>query len=345
MSLHPTPRSIPSTPAVGPRLSLLAVVLALLVAAFPAGAAGYGPKTPTYPQPKKAAEPEPPTVIRLVSAKRERYQGYDALVVDGVTALDGKQMRMAVPNTDMQASKYDPRSDIATVVNGAKPGDYVQVEVEKKDQQVWIRRATAFKVSPGEEQPNTYVFDESYTKGEKGQQQLAVRMSKFAKFVEVVVVQKRNDAKQMATDEALAAKVNAFKKGDVIEAEVQGGATPVLTGVDLYKAPEEAKFQKLVDVEVDGQKYPAVELDQDGKSVSLPLTGKVAGKKLTPDPRVASAARALRAGTVVLFKTTEDGGKTYLKEIHAAPRQPAKTDARTGSVGKPDMKAEGKTTK
>jgi hypothetical protein len=252
-------------------------------------------------------------------------------------------MQMAVPNTDSQSNKYEPRNEIATVINAAKPGDYVKLELERKDQQVWIKRATDFKVTAGEEQPGTFVFDESYTKGDKGQEQLAVRMSKFGKFVEVVVAQKRNDAKQMVTDEALAAKVNAYKKGDVIEAEVQGGSTPTLTAVDKYKAPEEAKFQKLVDIEVDGQKYPAVELDQDGKPVSLPLVGKTVNKKLTPDPRLASAARGLRAGTAVLFKTTEDGGKTYLKDIHPAPRQPAKADVKTGTGGKPDMKAEGKT--
>lgn len=315
------------------------VALALLVTVIPSTAAIYGTNAA---QPKKPAEPEPPFVIRLVSAQRARYQGYDVLTVNGVGAMDGKQVQMGVQNTDMNSNKYDPKADVAGVVNGAKPGDYVRVEVDRKDRQVWIKKAAAYKVSPGEEQPGTFVFDESYTKGDRGSQ-LAVRMSKFGTFVEAIVAQKRNDAKQLVTDESLAAKVNAYKKGDVIEAEVQGGTPPTLAAVDLYKAPEEARFQKLVDIEVDGQKYPAVELDQDGKPVSLPLTGKVVSKKLTADPKLASAARALRAGTVVLFKTTEDGGKTYLKEIHAAPKQPAKADAKTGSGGKPDMKAEGKT--
>ena len=68
----------------------------------------------------------------------------------------------------------------------------------------------------------------------------------------------------------------------------------------------------MVETEVAGdQKGPAVELDQNGKTLTLPIKGKLTNKKWQPDGQLLSRAKSLKAGTAVLFSTHTEDGKTY----------------------------------
>jgi len=153
----------------------------------------------------------------------------------------------------------------------------------------------------------------------------------------MIPMKKADGGKSLGPDAVIAQRAGAFKKDDVVEADLRPGpgGTDYMTlaGIEAYKAPEQAKLEKIGDTEIDGQKYPTVELNQDGKTVSLPVAGKLQGKKLVPDPKVLSAARSLRAGTEVMFRTREEDGKTWLREIQRAPAQPAAKPAPAGKSG------------
>ena len=80
---------------------------------------------------------------------------------------------------------------------------------------------------------------------------------------------------------------------------------------------------KMTEAEVaNGLKGPAVEIEQDGKPVTLLIPGKMAGQKWVPDMKVAGMAKGTRTGTAVLVKTRESDGKTFLKEMKPAPKTP-----------------------
>jgi hypothetical protein len=131
----------------------------------------------------------------------------------------------------------------------------------------------------------------------------------------------------------------------VVEADLKpgpgGSEYMTLANIEAFKAPEQAKLEKLGETEIDGQKYPTVELNQDGKTLSLPVAGKLQGKKLVPDPKVLGAAKSLRAGTEVIFRTRDEDGKTWLRDIQRAPAQAAAKPA----GNKPAMKPEKSGTK
>ena len=263
------------------------------------------------------------------------------LVVTGQSLVDGKNVQLAVHNTDDKAGKFDPNPELAAEVKGFKQGDYVKAEVDAKANETWVKKIEAYKMAPGEEQPHGFVFNESYTSKEGDQDVVVVRLIKFGHVVEALVPMKKTDAKTTAPDPVLAERAGKFKKDDVVEAELQpgGGSKMVLVSLDAYAPPEHAKMVKVGETEVDGQKYPTAELDQDGKTVSLPIVGKTQGKKLVADGRVLGAAKALKPGAEVLFRTREEGGKTYLKEIQAAPKAPA------AKAEKPEMKPDPKAEK
>ena len=175
----------------------------------------------------------------------------------------------------------------------------------------------------GEELPGNFIFYESYSKNETTPPVQWVVLQKFGQTVDAVVPMKPNDKKQMEADPAVLAAVNGYKKGDVVSVEVGPGNPPVIRSIDLYKAPQEAKLGKVVEAEVaGGQKGPAVELDQNGATLTLPIRGKVVNKKWAPDAQLLSRAKSLKAGTAVVFNTHDEEGKTYLKDLKSAPAQP-----------------------
>ena len=109
-----------------------------------------------------------------------------------------------------------------------------------------------------------------------------------------------------------------------------------------------AKFEKLGETDIDGQKYPAAELSVGGSSKSIPLVGKTQGKKLVADPRLVSAVKQIKPGTDVMIRTRDEGGKTWLRDIQRAPKQADSTggkpkfDVPTTGTPKPDAPAKGK---
>ena len=196
----------------------------------------YGNK---YAQAKPVAVP--PMVIQVSEAKRARFFGNDVLVVSGVEPIAGKQMQMAIPN-DTENNKnnaYKPKAEPAGVAQSAKPGDYLMVESERKDQQIWIKKLTVYKVAKDEELPGVFVFRESFTKRDNGVDLQVVTLVKFGQFVDAMVPMKKNEDKTTSPDQAMTAAANSFKKDDVVDAEVAPG-TPyaMLVSIDAHSAPE-----------------------------------------------------------------------------------------------------------
>ena len=120
-----------------------------------------------------------------------------------------------------------------------------------------------------------------------------------------------------------------------MEAEIKPGNPPTILSIDTFKAAEEAKMGKMTEADVaEGVKGPAVELDQGGKTMTVLIPGRLIGQKWAPDMRMAGLAKQIKAGTSVMFRTRESGGKNFLKEIQPAAKAPGAAKEKAPTAAK-----------
>jgi hypothetical protein len=115
---------------------------------------------------------------------------------------------------------------------------------------------------------------------------------------------------------------------DVVEAEVKDARpVPIILSLDRYTPPQTGKFVKLSEEEVaEGQKGSAVEIEQGTKTVKALVPGKLQNKRWVQDGKVLAAVKKLKPDAEIVYRTKEDDGKVWLKEIEPAPK--AKETAR-----------------
>ena len=266
------------------------------------------------------------TVVRYLGHQDDgkyRYQGKQVMVVALEPLGGGRPVELVVPNRDMgpKGDKFDPIPQVADVVRGLKKGDTIKIELDDTRPRPYVTSAKPYKLKTGETDPNAYVFENTFRKEDGRSTYTAVVLSRFDEHTTVAVQQKRDNEGDMASDTAILNLLQKLKTGEVVEAEIkEGGRTPILTSLERYAPPQEGKFVKMTEQEVDGQKAPAVELERDGKPVTVPVTGKLQGKRWVADPKVLSAAKRLKPDTEVVFRARDDEGKLWLKDIQPAPK-------------------------
>ena len=300
-------------------------VLCVCLCSFVTSALAALPAAAAQKKSQEEAPPAPPVVIKYLGSQKTRQMGKEVLMVSGVTAIGGRQVTLAIRNKDKD--KYSPDERMDEAVKGAKPGDYLLTETKMEDYKLWLTRLEPYKAKEGEEQPNNFIFDDTYpTKDKSGEKEVqTVALKKFGNHIEAVLAMKRDEAsKQMVTDPDLLATVGKFKKGDIVEAEIRTGKPPVIQTIDPYKPAQEAKMVKMAEGDVaEGVKGPAVELDQGGKPVTVLIPGRLVGQKWAPDMKMAGLAKNIKPGTSVMFRTRESDGKNFLKDIQPAAKAPS----------------------
>jgi hypothetical protein len=310
------------TRAPRPRAILAAVLAGLLL---------FAAARPAAAQEKKKNH----LVVRFVAYQddgRYRYQGKPLMVL-AVESLDGRQAELLVPNRDMSKNdRIDPLPRVLDTVRALKKGDPIRIELDESKPRPYVVDVRPYKLKPGETDPKAYVFENSYRKEEGRSSYTAVVLSRFDEHTTYAVQQKRDKDGDMSSDPAIIELLPKLKTGDVVEAEIRpGGPTPVLTGLERYAMPQNGKFVKMTEQEVEGQKAPAVELEREGKPVTAVVVGKLQGKRWVPDARVLAAVRKLKADAEVVFRARDDGGKLWLKEIEPAPKAAEESTRDRGS--------------
>ena len=273
---------------------------------------------------------------------KHRYQGKPVMLL-GVEPLEGgRPVELVVPNRDMKGDKFDPIPQVAETVRDLKRGDVIKIELDDTKPRPFVREAKRYKLKPGETEPNTYVFENTFRKEDGRSTYTAVVLSRYDEQITVAVPQKRDKDGDMASDTAMLALLQQLKTKEVVEAEVrEGGRMPTLARLERYSPPQNGKFVKLSEEEVEGAKAAAVEIQgADGKPVKAIVDGKVIGKRWTTDNRVLGAAKKLKPETEVVFRLRDEGGKQYLKSIEPAPKAeetaaPAARAARDDDEKKP----------
>jgi hypothetical protein len=343
------------------KLTRPALSIALL---FASGAAALAVVVPpkTYDPPannkgnnkgktEEPAKPEP-VVIKFQSAKQQKLMGYDVMVISGTEVLTGKQRQFGVENEEPQnknkGPKYDPKTRVAEAVKDMKPGEYLKIEPKemKNSSVAWVDKAEVYKPAEHEEEPGVYIMFEAYKKEEGGANNYVVSLTKFAKFFDCYAPMVQDEKKNSVPDPEIVRVGEAAKKKDIVQATItQQGKFLVVTSLDPYQAKQEGKFGKVAEADVAGQKGQAVEVEQDGKSVTLLLPGKLSGKRWVTDPGLLADAKKMKPGTAVEFHTREVEGKTYLRQLAAAPKETGKPAGKASADAGKGKEKEEMTTK
>ncbi len=267
-------------------------------------------------------------VMKFIGSRKGAANGHPVMLLAFESATPGgRGGELVVPNTD-PTKGYDPLPGVLQVVNASKKGDLLKVEMSAEQGKPVIKSLAPFTPLPGEETPTGYVFVKSEKKEAKPPQ-VTVVLSKFGEEITTsipLIKPEKTDPKQKTPDPApdpkIVGVVDSLKAGDVVDAEVRRGSVPTLVSIEPYKPPENGKFIKMTEADAEGQKVPAVELEQDGKSLTLIVVGKLQGKKWAADSKVMGEARKLKSNSAVVYKTRQDGDKTCLKDIQPAPQAP-----------------------
>lgn len=320
-------------------MALRALLLRALLGAFLVG----GVFSPALAQEKKKTQ----MVVRYVAHQEDgafRHMGKPVMVLVVEQLEGGRPVDLIVPNRDMnKGGKIDPLPQVLDNVRSLKRGDVIKIELDGSKPNPYVVSARPYKLKEGETEPNAYVFENTFRKEEGRSTYTAVVLSRFDEHTTLAVQQMRDKDGDMASDAAIISLLQKLKTGEVVEAEVKDGRIPVLMGLERYTPEQTGKFVKLSEHDVEGQKAPAVELEREGKTLTLGVGGKMQGKRWVPDARILAAAKKIKPDAPVVFRARDDNGKLWLKEIEpapvrkeeadATPRRGSRAAARDGRVG------------
>ena len=311
-----------------PRAAATALAFCVLLAAAPS-------------QAQQEKEKKKTTVVGRYLAHKEKfnYQGKKVLLLGIEPVAGGKPMELIVANHDMNKPDYNPVVN-TDHVNALSKGDTIKVTLDDSKPRPFVRYIDKYNLRPGEEEPGTFVFENTFPKTEGKITYTAVVLSKFDEFKTLAVQQKKDKEGYSGPDDAVMDVVNSLKTGDVVEADVREGRTPVLVAIEKYTPLQTGKFLKVSDSDVDGQKAPAVELEVEGKPVTAVVQGELKNKRWVSDTKVLGVAKKLKPETEVVYRAREADGKVWLKEIKPAPQQREEKERATASAGEePDEKS------
>lgn len=277
------------------------------------------------------------------------------LVVAATVMTNGRGMRLSLPNNDEKQSKYDPKTDLLAIVTSLKRGDYFKATYAVQNNTAMVSALSVYAMKPGEELLNGFVFNESYDKKEGKLNYQMVDVKKFDQVITFVIPNKKDPASgDMAPDPELLADAGKFKAGDVVLIDaIPGRPHPQIKSIELYTAPQPGYFIKSSEQKDGaGQSVTAAEIEADGKTITALVPGHLDGKKWVTDLKVLNEVKRLRPKSDVMFRASDENGKTWLRAIAMAPKQinhvsgpetkpaadkpekPAKPDKKPAAAGK-----------
>ena len=169
------------------------------------------------------------------------------------------------------------------------------------------------------------------------------------------VIPNKKDATSgdLAPDPELLADAGKIKAGDVVLIDATNTHPhPTVKSIEVYTAPQPGHFVKSKEEDGEGgQKNTVAEIEADGKTINAIVPGHLDGKKWVPDTKVLGEVKRLTSNIDVMFRVTDDNGKTWLrgiekaaKQTHAAPATKAPQASKPekpAADAKPDAKVGG----
>lgn len=260
------------------------------------------------------------------------------LVVGATAVIKGMGIRLTIPNSDEKQSKYDPQKALLDIVTPLKRGDYIKVTYAMQNNVAMVSALALYPMKPGEDLLNGFIFNESYDKKEGKFDYQMVDVKKFDQLYTMVIPNKKDPTSgDMAPDPDLLAAASKLKPGDVVLIDSVAGQTHrQIKSIELYTEPVPGYFLKSKEEKSEnGQTETSVEIEADGKTITAFVPGHLDGKKWVADLKVLGEVKHLRPKSDVMFRASDDNGKTVLHAIAMSPKQAKHTNAETQPETKP----------
>ncbi len=268
------------------------------------------------------------------------------LVIAATAVLNGRGIRLSVPNKDDTKPTYEPKPELLAIIDKLKAGDVFKATYDLKNNTALVSAITPYAMKPGEELPNGFVFNESYDKREGKLDYQMVDVKKFDQVITLVIPNRKDPTSgNMAPDPELLADAATFKPGDVVLIDAtKSGTHPQIKSIELYTEPVAGTFIKSsTEKDNSGKEETTVEIEgADGKTITAVVPGRMDGKKWVPDLKVEGEVKRLHPNLDVMYRATEDNGKTVLRFIQKAAKQTKHTNAETQPAAEKPMKPDKK---
>lgn len=240
-------------------------------------------------------------IARFETANRVQYR----LVIGALAVMNGREIRLTVPNNDEKQSKFDPKSDLLSIVKGLKTGDVVKATYALQNNMAMLSALAVYPLKPGEDLPNGFIFNESYDKKEGKFDYQMVDVKKFDQVVTMAIPNKKDPTSgDMAPDPDLLAAAGKLKPGDVVLIDSVPSTTHrQIKSIELYTEPQPGYFVKSKEEKNEnGQTETSVEIEADGKTITAFVPGHLDGKKWVADTKVLGEVKHLRPKSDVTFR-------------------------------------------
>lgn len=276
-------------------------------------------------------------VVQFGGAKNGQSAGKQVMLVIVAPIGTRRAITLAVPNKE-DKPQANPKDEIANVVKGLKPGDLVKIEVEPPTVPRGIpglKSIAVYEPKPGELQPNVYVYEISSPRQEAGKRFTGVVLTRLGETTVGAVP---------PGDDAMEEFLVELKPGTLVEVNFQSkGKYPTIATIDPYQEMEPATFVAQAEAEVEGEKVPAIEikLASQPEPIKAILTGKQAGKRWVPEPKLASTIKRLKPDQELMVRVVKVGDNWWLRRFTASkpPKGGAAKPAK-GGADAPEEKPE-----
>ena len=279
----------------------------------------------------KAAAAGEGHVYKFTSGRRLNVAGRDHLVVIAQPPSGGHTLRLVVPNTD--ENRYSPTKEIADAVGGLQQGQLIQVQTHADKDAIQLESISGWSPRPGEEQPHGYLYMQSGGTDKPGE--IKVTLFKFMEPTELIVPADKDAQGNSAANPAIESELKQVHEGDVVWADIAPGKTPMLVAIVPWSDPQQGKLMRVAPADVDGQKGFAAEISTDSKPITALIPMRQQNGRWISDQRILSAAQKPTRGSDVLFRTREEGGRTWLLDIELPPREHSTTAQRRNETPPP----------
>lgn len=195
-----------------------------------------------------------------------------------------------------------------------KGGEYLTIDVLKKDNRDTVTAVTVYELKPGEEEENVYVYNGTEEKNVGGHDVIVMNTTKLGKEHPFTIPsQKDPKEKKVVPKEDFRTALADLSEGDSIEVIAGPGPAAIVKAVRKYEAPKIGTFVKVTEETVEKAKVTTVVLKDDNdtdETITVPAknSGLIANVK------------KFKEGDKVQYRAAEEKGTLTLVEIKKAPK-------------------------
>lgn len=175
-------------------------------------------------------------VFKFQSIGQGKYIESAIHTVKATSMPSGPMTELVVPNKTLAGKGPDPNEDIYKAVKDAKKDNLLKIKCLQATaaSPSVIQSVEPYKLSPGEDRPDVYVFKAKTTQKVGNEERQAIVIHKYLHEMILLVPVKRDDKYKLVPDGDMIKTIDALTPGDSVEIKFSG---QTLTFIKRWTAP------------------------------------------------------------------------------------------------------------